>query len=98
MGLDVRRYKVDGVERVVQVSRKEIKIVFKDKLTANAFLKSDVLVWMGVKAIIPKYNLEKVGVVFDIPAKFDEKFLLECLESSLPIVSVYRCQKRKIVI
>lgn len=74
VGLQLKKHKVAGIEKLVQVTRREIKILFKDKA-----------------------NLEKVGIIFDVPTNYDEKALLDCLEAPLPIINIYRCQKRKIV-
>lgn len=97
IGLKMKKLKINGVTEVKKVSRRELKVTFFDKNSANDFLGGKFPTLLGVKAFIPKYNITKTGMIFDIPTKFDEQYLKENLEAILPIVSVYRCQKRKIV-
>lgn len=89
--------KIVGILEIKKVSRKELKIIFSNKEAANAFLKGKAPTELGLNAYIPKYNVAKVGIIFDIPAKFSEKYLMDNLESELPITEISRCQKRKVI-
>lgn len=97
IGHKLKQYNVKSIVEIKKVTRRELKIVFKEKAAANCFLKGDVPSRIGLKAYIPNYNILKTGIIFDIPACYGEKFLLEEMSSSCPIVDVYRCQKRKFV-
>lgn len=52
---------------------------------------------LKINAFIPKYNVSKTGIIFDIPTKFNDDFLKDNLESDLPIINIYRCMKRKVI-
>lgn len=79
IGLKMRKMKVKGVREVRKVSRRELKVIFSDKDSANEFLKGNIPTRLGVKAYIPRYNIEKTGIIFDIPVQYDETQLLEAL-------------------
>lgn len=96
IGLKLKKLKVKGIREVKKISRRELKMIFDDKLTANDFLNGGIPQELGVDAYIPKYNITKVGIVFDIPTGFSDEQLMMELESELPIVGVFRCQKRRI--
>lgn len=95
IGLKMKKLKVKGVMEVMKVNRRELKVIFKDKSSANDFLAGSMPQKLGVVAYIPKYNVSKVGLIFDIPTSFSEKQLMEEITSSVPIVEIYRCRKRK---
>lgn len=97
IGLKLKRLKVKGIREVKKVSRRELKVIFDDKKAANDFLKGKIPEEIGVVAAIPRYNVNKVGIIFDIPVKYSEEYLKQNLEAEVPIVEVYRCQKKKIV-
>lgn len=97
IGHKLKQYNVKSIVEIKKVTRRELKVIFKEKAAANRFLKGDVPSRIGLKAYIPNYNILKTGIIFDIPAGYGEKFLLEEMSSSCPIVDVYRCQKRKFV-
>lgn len=95
IGLKMKKLKVKGVMEVMKVNRRELKVIFKDKSSANDFLAGSMPQKLGVVAYIPKYNVSKVGLIFDIPTSFSEKQLMEEITSSVPIVEIYRCRKRR---
>lgn len=97
MGLRLKNLCVKGIKEVKKISRRELKVIFSDRNLANGFLKSAMPSKLKVKAFVPRYNIIKVGIVFDIPVHYDSAQLYDCLESQLPIVDIFRCQKRKIV-
>lgn len=96
IGLKLKKLKVKGISEIKKVSRRELKVIFTNKELANEFLSGRSPKDLGVNAYIPKYNVTKVGIIFDIPTKFSEADLMDNLESELPIMEVYRCQKRKV--
>lgn len=61
-----------GVREVKKISRRELKVIFEVKKSAKEFLSGDIPQKLGVEASIPKYNMSKVGVIFDIPTSFTE--------------------------
>lgn len=97
VGMKLKKMKVKNVREVKKVSRRELKVVFSDKPAANAFLQGHAPKELGVKAFIPNYNVEKIGIIFDISPRYSDEQLLEELEAELPIIDIYRCMKRKTV-
>lgn len=97
VGLKLKRWKVKGIRLVKKISRREIKITFEDRNSANAFIKSNYPKELKLKAYIPKYNVEKTGIIFDINTSYDDEQIMKNLESNAPIVNVYRCLKKKVV-
>lgn len=95
IGMKLKRLKVEGISEIKKISQKELKIIFSSKETASAFLRGNIPNVLKLNAYIPKYSITKVGIIFDIPAKLDDNYLRQNLESDLPIVDIYRCQKRK---
>lgn len=98
IGLKLKQLKVIGITEIKKISRRELKIIFLNKEDANLFLKGRIPNDLKLNAFIPKYNITKTGIIFDIPTHFDEQYLMENLESDLPIIGVFRCQKRKVML
>lgn len=96
IGHKLKKKKVKGIIEVKKVTRRELKVIFSNRESANDFLKGRAHVEIGLNAYIPKYNVTKVGIIFDIPTGYGDRQLMEELESDLPITGVYRCQKRSI--
>lgn len=95
VGLKLKSMKVKGTKEVKKVTRREVKVIFMDKGSANDFLNGTFAHKLSVEAFIPKYNVRKTGIVFDIPATYTEEYLRQNFTSEVPIVDVYRCKKRK---
>lgn len=96
VGLKMKQWKLKGIQMIKKISRREIKVIFHDRNSANGFIKSNFPNELKLKAYLPKYNIEKTGIIFDINYHYDENQIMEHLESTVPIVSIYRCLKRKI--
>lgn len=96
IGLSLKKLQVKGVREIKKINRRELKIIFIDRAAANNFLISSVPNELNVRAFIPKYVIQKVGIIFDIPTQYNEQ-LMDCIDSDCPIISVYRCQKRRII-
>lgn len=96
VGLMLKKLKVQGIKQITKITRKELKVCFTTKELANDFLKGTIPSGMGLTAFIPRYNISKTGIIFDIPAKFSDEYLKDNLESELPIIGIERCAKRKI--
>lgn len=97
IGLKLKQMKTKGIWEIKKVTRKELKIIFGSKEEANWFLKGNQPNLLGVNAFIPRYNVVKVGIVFDIPTLYSEEYLKENLTAEVPIMEVRRCQKRKVL-
>lgn len=97
IGLKLKELRIGGVVEIKKISKRELKVIFNSKENANEFLKSNRQEILGVEAYIPKYNVTKLGIVFDIPIIYTEEYLMRNLEAEVPITGVYRCQKRKFV-
>lgn len=96
IGLKLKRMKICGIKNLLNVNRREIKVIFSNKINANEFLCGPTPKAMQLRAFIPKYNIRKSGIIFDIPTGYNEQQLMDYIDSDVPIVSIYRCQKRLI--
>lgn len=96
-GMKLMKLRIEGIREVKKINRRELKVIFIDKKSANTFLIGPTPEVMQVKAFIPMYNIRKTGIVFDIPLEYEEGQLLDIIDSKLPIVNVFRCKKRKFV-
>lgn len=72
IGLRLKSLRVKGTNVIKKISRRELKVVFNDAIAANEFMKSSVPMEIKVRAEIPKYNILKVGIIFDIPTKYGD--------------------------
>lgn len=97
VGIKLKRWKVQGIRLITKISRREIKITFNDRNSANAFIKSNYSDELKLRAYIPKYNVEKTGIIYDINASYDEEQIMENLSTNVPIINVYRCMKKKVI-
>lgn len=93
VGRLLRTMKVQGVMEVKKINRFTVKLRFDTFDKANSFLTSPFLVQNEFKAFLPRYNITKIGIIFDIPVEYSEQMLKDNIDSPLPIVDIHRFQR-----
>lgn len=89
-----KTFKNDVID-ITSVGINRVKVIFKTYNIANKLINHDIIIRNNLIAHIPNYFTQKKGVLRMVDTYFDEKYLLENIQSKYKVVSVMR-MKRKI--
>lgn len=94
---NVRNITADGIKRI---GRNRISVEFKSQDDANAFIKNPALSNNDYKAVIPSYQVTRIGIIRDVPVEWSMTELVEYIQVPVGyghILKARRIRKRKVV-
>lgn len=83
-----------GLLNLRTIGNGKAKITFDSALNANNFVLHNNFKSKNLIAYIPKSFVEKFGVIKHVPTKYGEAYILDNIDSPIPIHSVQRLKRR----
>lgn len=93
VGQKLKRKNVSAF-KIEQSNKFKVKVLFSNFENANDLISKVDLSKFGLTALIPFGALTKKGVIYNVPEEISVEDLRENLESTSPIVSITRMQKK----
>lgn len=93
IGKMLRDMKVEGIEEVKKIGFSKCKIKFRDMINANKFILNDELKNKGLKAYIPNSNINKMGIIYDVPTGHSDEYLKQNIDSECELIDVFRYKR-----
>lgn len=90
--------KVSGIQEIKNLGRNKVAIYFKKYSDANAFLCHPLLTVNKLTAVIPRFQVTRMGVVRQIPLDWSlENFVswIECRSDSTTVIKARRLNRKK---
>jgi hypothetical protein len=90
--------KVAGITEIKSIGKNKMSIYFKSYMEANSFLSDPILTTNKLSAMIPKFQVSRMGVVTQIPLEWTlEEFTngIECPTGSGQVIKSRRLNKKK---
>lgn len=79
---NIKNVLADGVKHV---GRNRISVEFKSATDANSFLELPTLTQYNYEAVIPSYNITRMGIIRNMPTEWSLEEIVEELNSDLPL-------------
>lgn len=86
--------KIPNIKQILRKGRNRVQINFTSNKAANNFLLNPLLTEKHLKAYIPSSCVNRVGVIRGVDRTLSEKDILTYIESSVPVISVQRMNRR----
>lgn len=90
--------KISGIDEIKNMGRNRAAIIFKTYNEANSFLTNPLLSSNKLSAIIPRFQVTRMGVVRQIPVEWSLEDLvswIECRSVSTTVIKARRMNKKK---
>lgn len=86
----------DGIK---SAGRNRIVVEFEDAISANAFLNHPLLAEQKFKAVIPTFNITRMGIIREIPVDWSMEEFLSSVECSIPNCKAIKARRlnRKVI-
>lgn len=84
----------NSIEDIKSVGLNRVKVIFKSYKAANALINHEIITSNNLIAYIPKFFTQKKGIIRMVDTYFSEEYLLNNIESDIPVVEVKRMLKK----